>query len=235
MTAHLLPQQPFGTVEALPFLLQLASPALPVGAYSYSEGLEFLVETGTITTDTELESWIRQELSYGAIRIETAVLARMYRAFLIQDLETTGNWNRWLSAMRETKELREQNWQMGQALARLMRSLQPDLVAPLDAIGHPHNFSTVFAVAAVHWKIELEAALLGYLHSWMTNLMNAGIKLIPLGQTAGQNLLVDLYPTLRQTIQQGLELSDDELYSCSWGAAIASMNHETLYSRLFRS
>ena len=229
------PHLSFSPSESLLFLLQLASPALPVGAYSYSEGLEYLVEQGIITTDQALTEWIRHELSYGAMRIEASVLARIHHAMVAQDIETICYWNRWLSAMRETKELREQSWQMGQAFVRLMRSLEPTLVPLLDTIGPPYTFATVFSVTAAHWTIEMDATLLGYLHSWITNLVNAAIKLVPLGQTAGQQVLVQLYPTLRQTVQQCLSLSDDDLYCCSWGSAIASMNHETLYSRLFRS
>ena len=228
--------QPLRTsLEALPFLLQLASPALPVGAYSYSEGLEFLIDNGMLTTATALEHWLNKELSYGAMRLETAVIVRVHRAMMAQDIATIRHWNHWLSAIRDTQELREQSWQMGQALARLLRSLEPELVSLLDQIGTPHNFATTFAITAVQWQIGIETTLLGYLHSWISNLVNAGIKLIPLGQTAGQSLLIQLYPTLQQTVQACLELDDDDLYSCSWGTAIASMNHETLYSRLFRS
>ena len=226
---------PLCSSDALPFLLQLASPALPVGAYSYSEGLEFLVDNGTITAVTALEHWITQELSYGTIRLETAVMARSYNAMVAEDWDMLRYWNNWLSAVRDTRELREQSWQMGQALARLLRTLEPELAQVLDEVGQPYNFATVFAISAARWHIEPEAMLLGYLHSWITNLVNAGIKLIPLGQTAGQTLLIQLYPTLRQTVQHCLAVDDDDLYGCSWGTAIASMNHETLYSRLFRS
>ena len=220
---------------SLPFLLQLTSPTLPVGAYSYSEGLEYLVDNGTIATSIDLSNWIKQELSYGMIPVETAITARSYDAMLVKNLEQLKYWNAWLSAMRDTREIREQSWQMGQSLARLMCSLEPNLVPLIDTIGSPCNFATMFAVAAAQWQITVDATLLGYLHSWLTNIVNAGVKLIPLGQTAGQALLIELYPTLRQTTKRCLELSDDDLYSCSWGTAIASMNHETLYSRLFRS
>lgn len=220
---------------ALLRLLQLTSPALPVGAYSYSEGLETLVQAGTIATANALADWLTQELRYGAIRLEAAIVTRLYQAAQTQDFEQLNTWNQWISALRETTELRDQSWQMGRSLTRLLSDLEPDL-APLIAACHPPcHFATAFALAAWFWQIDLHTTLLGYCHSWASNLVNAGIRLIPLGQTQGQKLLLSLYPQLEQTASEVLTLNDDELWNCSWGLTIASMNHETLYSRLFRS
>ncbi len=218
--------------QSLLSLLQLVSPALPVGAYSYSEGIETLVQSEQITNAAELEQWLIYELSYGAIRVEAAVMARVYGAALEADLQQISVWNQWLSALRETAELREQSWQMGWSLLRLLRELQPDSgLLQCD----PCNFATAFAVAAAGWQIELSAATLGYLQSWAANLVNAGLRLIPLGQTQGQRILLNLQPQLEQTGAEVLQLTDAQLECCSWGASIASMQHETLYSRLFRS
>lgn len=235
-------------------LLQLVSPSLPVGAYSYSEGIETLVQADRITTAAILEDWLTQELRYGAIRLEAAVLTRVYQAAHANDLPRLSQWNQWVSALRETEELRQQSWQMGRSLVRLLQALsqgkaegggqraegkvgkeEERLRVWIEACGEPCNFVVAFGLAAADWQIDLQSTVLGYLHSWASNLVNAGVRLIPLGQTQGQQLLFNLYPQLEQTADQVLQLTDDELWNCSWGVTIASMNHETLYSRLFRS
>lgn len=219
-------------------LLQLVSPALPVGAYSYSEGLEFLVQSHQVHDAESLNHWLLQELQYGAVRLEAAVLVRAYRAAETQSLDNLLYWNRWLSAARETEELRSQSWQMGRSLLRLFQDLQPDNLEPswiaaLQAEGT--NFAIGFAIVAAEWQIDLPTAVLGYLYSWATNLVGAGVKLIPLGQTAGQKQLLQLQPILEHATNTILTLADDDLTSCGWGLALASMAHETQYSRLFRS
>ncbi|HEY9623679.1 MAG TPA: urease accessory protein UreF [Crinalium sp.] len=221
--------------QSLLRLLQLASPALPVGAYSYSEGLETLIQAGRLTTAHDLAHWLEQELQVGAIRLEAAVMARAYRCIERQDEAGLSYWNDWLSAFRETAELREQSWQMGRSLSRLLLELDPTLSPWIHACGERCNFAIAFAMAAAHWHIDDKSALLGYLQSWAANLVGAGVKLIPLGQTAGQTLLLRLYSTIEIAAEDALTLTDADLGSCGWGVAIASMAHETLYSRLFRS
>jgi urease accessory protein len=232
-------------------LLQLVSPALPVGAYSYSEGLETLVQANQLINLSTLKDWLIQELRYGAIRLEAAVLLRIYNAAHSNQLDRIFYWNQWLSAFRETEEMREQSWQMGRSLVRLLQELQRSegmrservgtgsgergVRECLEKCGERCNFATAFGLAAVEWRIDGDTAVLGYLYSWASNLINAGVRLVPLGQTQGQQGLLHLYPQLEQTTQEILLLTDDDLCSCSWGMAIASMNHETLYSRLFRS
>ena len=219
---------------ALLKLLQLASPAMPVGAYSYSEGIETLVDTGAIASSQSLKHWLLQELKYGAIRIEAAVMVRAYQAAM-GNVAALVYWNQWLSAFRETEELRQQSWQMGRSLMRLLLELQPQLADVIDAVGNPCNFAIAFGIAAAHWNINLSDAILGYLHSWATNLITAGIKLIPLGQTAGQQLLLELHTNIINATEEILTLEDDNLSNCGWGLSLASMAHETQYTRLFRS
>jgi len=216
-------------------LLQFASPALPVGAYSYSEGIETLVQNGKVKDGLTLEHWLEQELEYGAISVEATVLLRAYRCVESGDLDRLKSWNNWLSAFRETEEMREQSWQMGRSLTRLLVDLQPSLQPTLAACGNICNFTVAFAIAAHHWQVDPQTAVLGYLYSWASNLANAGVRLIPLGQTQGQHLLLNLYPILEQTVATIMNARDDDLKNCGWGLAIASMQHETLYSRLFRS
>ncbi|MCU0524638.1 MAG: urease accessory protein UreF [Elainella sp. Prado103] len=218
-------------------LLQLVSPTLPVGAYTYSEGLETLVQTSQITTAAQLEVWLRQELTYGAIRVEVGILDRAYGAAIEKDEIQLAQWNQWLSAFRETEEIREQSWQMGRSLLRLLQALQPESRwfwaehFTDQRADQPVNFAIAFAVAAAGWQIDRSDMRLGYLQSWVANLINAGVRLVPLGQTQGQQILLNLQPTLEQASQaESLVLE-----CCSWGVSIASMNHETLYSRLFRS
>lgn len=225
------------------FLLQLTSPALPVGAYGYSEGLEALVEANVVHNSQSLGHWLTQELRYGAIRVEAAVMIRAYRSVLAGDLAALHYWNAWASAGRETEELRQQSWQMGRSLIRLLTDLNPaeqtGLIASLQdlatAVGTPCNYAIAFGIAAGYWQIDPLAAIQGYLHSWLTNLITAGIKLIPLGQTVGQQLILDSYPLILQTAEEVFTLEDDSLSCCSWGLALASMAHETQYTRLFRS
>ena len=221
--------------SALLCMLQLASPALPVGAYSYSEGLETLIDTEIIKNEQSLKHWLEQELRYGAIRLEAAVMIRAYNAAKLSDTEALSYWNNWLSAARETEELRSSSWQMGRSLIRLLLQLQPQIAENVNAVGNPCNYAIAFCMAAVGWKIDLSAAILGYLHSWATNLITAGVKLIPLGQTAGQQLLLQLQTNISSATGEILALEDDDLSSCGWGLSLASMSHEIQYTRLFQS
>ena len=167
-------------------ILQLASPALPVGAYGYSEGLEMLVENGTITNIENLQDWLKSELIYGSIRLDAAIMVRGFYAIQSGDMQALKRWNLWLSAARDTEELRAASWQMGRSLMQLLGKLEPDILPVVNAVGYPGNYAIAFAIACAHWDINIQAALLAYLHSWANNLITACIKIIPLGQTAGQ-------------------------------------------------
>jgi urease accessory protein len=232
-------------------LLQLASPLLPVGGYSYSEGLESLISQGIIRDRVTLQHWIRQELQLGAIRIDTAVMDRAYLAGIESNSSKLQYWNQWLSAARESEELRQQSWQMGGSLAKLVVELTPgiqdliiSIVGGLVQSGvevaspqehRPCNYAIAFGTIAQYWQIDRQTTITAYLHSWVTNYLGAGIKLIPLGQTAGQQILWALQGEIDVLAQTIPNLADEDLYACSWGLALASMQHETLYSRLFRS
>lgn len=219
---------------ALLRLLQLASPALPVGAYSYSEGLETLVAQGMITPEA-VRHWLEQELALGLVRVEAAYIHRIHRSAQAGQWSSIAEDNRWISALRDSEESRQQSWATGRALLRLAQDLHPELAVPLGILGQPCNFAVGFAVLAAHWQIPASAAVLGYLHSWAANLITAAVKLVPLGQTQGQRLLIDLNPTLEATASHSATLQPDDLALGGWGAALASMQHEALYSRLFRS
>ncbi len=216
-------------------LLQLASPLLPVGSYSYSEGLESLVSQEIICDRLTFQSWIERELQVGAIRIETAIMDRAYLAAIDRDKQRLQYWNDWLSAARETEELREQSWQMGGSLVKLVSKLTPEFKQLINSVELPCNYAIAFGITAQSWQIDRQATIAAYLHSWVTNLIGAGVKLIPLGQTAGQQLLWQLQAEIDRLSLAIQQLDDGELGACSWGLSLASMQHETLYSRLFRS
>ncbi|PSR18037.1 urease accessory protein UreF [filamentous cyanobacterium CCP3] len=233
------------SAQALLRLLQLTSPALPVGAYSYSEGLETLVEQGLVTTPTALTYWLEQELVYGLVAIDAAAVGLVHQtatqaAWGLQEglptAEPFALLNHQLSALRDSEETRQQSWAMGRALVRMATHLHPHLKPWFNAAGNPCNFAVAFALLAAHWQIEPRQAVLGYLHSWAANLITSAVKLVPLGQTVGQQILLDLYPVLEEACDRALATqSIDGLYLSSWGTSLATMQHEALYTRLFRS
>lgn len=219
----------------LPRLLQLASPALPVGAYAYSEGLETLIASGTVADAAALAHWLQWALAVGSIRLDAAVLARVMGAMEAGDAATVAHWNAWLAATRETAELRAQQAQMGLSLASLGRQLVPESTPWLDACGMEVGFAVAFGVLAACWGLAPRLAVLGYLQAWATNLVTVGVKSIPLGQTAGQQLLLALDARLVATCDEVLGWPEEDWAVCGWGPALASMAHETQYSRLYRS
>ena len=221
--------------QALLRLLQLASPALPVGAYSYSEGLEYAVHAGWVRDARDLRDWLHHGLLDGAAQLEAAVLVRVYDAWRGDDLDRLRDWDQWLSATRETEELRNQSLDMGRALLRLLKDMEPPLPHVAELFAATCNFATAFAIAAAHWGIFRADATTAYLQNWVANLAGAGVKSIPLGQTAGQQLLWDLQDDVTNAVQTAQRIADEDLGVSNWGLALASMAHETQYSRLFRS
>ena len=213
------------SAESLARLLQLASPALPVGAYSYSGGLEAAVEAGIVTDAASAERWIGDALEHSVARMEAPVLWRMMR-----DPGERKSWNDFFLASRETAELRAETVQMGYSLARLLEDLGLGKIE-LDEPSFPAAFA--FAVAA--WRIDQSAALQGYLWAWLENQAMAAVKSVPLGQTDAQRMLLRLGGQLSKIADLVAALEDDELANFTPGLAILSSRHETQYSRLFRS
>jgi urease accessory protein len=188
-----------------------------------------------ITDADSLKHWLEQELNLGAIRLEAAITLRAYRAVQTDDHSKLSYWNSWLSAAKETEELRKQSWQMGSALNRLITNLNPESKPFFFAIGSPCNYAIALGISAASWHIDERSMLLGHLQSWATNLVGVGVKLIPIGQTSGQQLLLDLQTSIIAATQDIVTLEDDALSNWGWGLSLASMTHETLYTRLFRS
>jgi len=216
-------------------LLQLASPALPVGAYTYSQGLEWAVESGAIRDEATALRWIADLLDWNLGRFEAPLLARMLAA--CRGVEDLAPLNEMILASRETAELRAETVQMGYSMTRLLGELN-DFPAPalatLRAVDQP-VFPAAWACAAVAWEIDDASALAAYLWSWAENQVMAALKAGPLGQAAGQRVLLALGGRLPALVEQALTLEEAELSNFAPGFAIACSRHETQYSRLFRS
>ena len=219
---------------ALLRLIYLVSPSLPVGSFTYSQGIEWAVECGWISTADELESWLENLLHSGVTYLEVPLLSRMYRAIEQESEDDLRYWIDYLNASRETAELLQEEKNRGRAMADLLIALDVALAAkwkPLLA----QNQSAAFALAAVHWQIPLSQAAYGYVWSWLENLVLAAVKIIPLGQTQGQQILHRMTAQLPDVVAGGLAVADDEIGASSPALAIASSQHETQYTRLFRS
>jgi urease accessory protein len=199
-------------------LLQLASPTLPVGAYSYSQGLEAAVEAGIVKDAPSAEAWIADALSFSVGRFEAPVLWRMMQGEALNDF---------FLASRETAELRAETLQMGHSLKRLVEELGLGSV-PIEAPAYP----TAYAFAVERMKLDRRDALIAYLWSWLENQVMAALKTVPLGQTAGQKILLALGARLSDIASQAETV---EPANFAPGLAVLSARHETQYSRLFRS
>ncbi|MDJ0805564.1 MAG: urease accessory UreF family protein [Gammaproteobacteria bacterium] len=219
---------------ALLRLLQLVSPSLPVGGFTYSQGIEWAVECGWIQTDTDLENWLADQLENNVARLDLPVLLRLSEAVEHDDQSAMHIWNTFLLACRETAELRLEETNRGRALADLLMKLE----LPESAQWKPTLAETQlasFAFAANRWQIPLEQTLLGYTWGWLENLVLAAVKIIPLGQTQGQQVLQRLSPIIPELLPVTEQLNDDEIGASNPALAIASSLHETQYTRLFRS
>lgn len=215
-------------------LLQLSSPTLPVGAFAYSQGLESAIEAGHIGDSKTLQRWILDSLNLNLKKVDLPVFSRLYRAWENNDHDAVLHWNNKLFAQRETRELRSEDHHLGLALARLLKDL--DITEAEDLYKKEHLcFITSFTLAANKWQIELEQAANGFIWSWLDNQIAAAIKLVPLGQTDGQKVLSNLLPEIPEIIKEGLVVEDDEIGASLPMMVILSAQHETQYSRLFRS
>ena len=219
-------------------LLQLASPALPVGAYTYSQGLEWAVESGVIRDEATAGRWISDLLDHGIGQFEAPLVSALMAAWTAGDLAEVACLNAEFLASRESAELRAETAQMGFSLRRLVRDLRDEHLAGLAATveGLPEvAFPTVWAGIAAHWQIEPQAALTAYLWSWAENQVMAALKAVPLGQAAGQRLLAALGSQIPSVAVDAEKLPKTKWSNFTPGFAIACARHETQYSRLFRS
>jgi len=223
---------------ALMRLLQLSSPALPVGAYTYSQGLEWAVHAGAVTDEASAGRWIGELLELGIGRFEAPLLVALMGAWTAADSAEISRLNADFLASRESAELRAETLQMGYSLRRLLGELRDsaldslvERLAPIEELAFP----TVWAGLAVASKIEPSAAVAAYLWSWAENQVMAALKSVPLGQAAGQRLLADLGRRIAPVAEAALQLPEAAWSNFMPAFAIASAGHETQYSRLFRS
>lgn len=219
-------------------LLQLASPALPVGAYTYSQGLEWAVESGIIRDEATAGRWIADLLDHGIGRFEAPLVAALMAAWTAGDHAEVDSLNAEFLASRESAELRAETVQMGFSLRRLLRDLRDESLA---TVAHTVEawpevaFPTVWSGIAAAWQIAPEAALTAYLWSWAENQVMAALKAVPLGQAAGQRLLAGLGGQIPDITQNRKNWPKSGWSNFTPGFAIACARHETQYSRLFRS
>lgn len=223
--------------SALLHLLQLASPSLPIGAYSYSQGLEAALERSLVKDEASARTWIIDTLHQVVARFEAPILWRLLAAFAARDAEAIAVWNERFLAARDTAEFRAETIQMGYSLTKLVADLKIDdggLLALLQQQAEV-PLPTALAYAAVALQIPPEAALLGMLFTWAENQVLVCVKSVPLGQVSGQRLLLSLRAELEAAALCAQQLHDDELSNWSPGLSLLSMQHEVQYSRLYRS
>lgn len=223
-------------------LYQLVSPALPVGAFSYSEGLEVLLQSDRLAGVQPLEAWLRAELCRGAVALEAAALAplqqQLFRwsggaegavaaAAAVLDLDG------WLLAQREAPEVRAQQRQMGQSLLQLLADL--GFALPRGSSPRPLAWPCAFAWAACSLELTSPAVEEAYLYGWVANQISAAVRLVPLGPTQGQRLQLQLAPLIAERAAALAIADPHSLWTGGVGAGMAQLGHAELYSRLFRS
>lgn len=221
-------------------LTWLASPALPVGGFSYSEGLESAVDSGRVTDEASAGIWLCDFAALNLARAELPAVAAAWRAWcgpLDEAAATLHSLNDWVLQTRESGEFRQQTLQMGRSLADWLRQRAPDdaRLPTLNSLPPAATWPVAFALAAALTRAPLGAALLCFAFSWAENMVQAAVKSVPLGQSAGQRLLARLVEVLPALALQAEALPGGERQSFSPMLAILSAQHEAQYSRLFRS
>jgi urease accessory protein len=223
--------------SALLQLMWLASPALPVGGFSYSEALEAAVESGHVRCEADAARWLVDQLGLTLARSELGVAAKAFGAWRRVDAAHVRELNDWVLVSRETRELRAQTEQMGRSLVEWLknRGAADERVALLAALPPSPTWPVAFALAAVQTGAPLREALLALAFGWAENLVQAAIKAVPLGQSAGQRMLAALVEAIPGAVDHAQHLPDSGRQAFSPMLAILSAQHETQYSRLFRS
>ncbi|MDB5965465.1 MAG: Urease accessory protein UreF [Polaromonas sp.] len=220
-------------------LIWLASPALPVGGFSYSEGLETAVDRAGVATESIASDWLEDQLHLTLARGDLSVVAQAlfaWRGVPHADLPRLRELNDWVLQTRETSELRAQTGQMGKSLLEWLRNHDGMRPADLTACAElPASYPLAFALAAAQTSATPHDCLIAYAFGWAENMVQAALKSVPLGQSAGQRILARLGRAIPPAVERALHLPDEERQAFSPMLAILSSQHETQYSRLFRS
>ena len=218
-------------------LLRLASPQLPIGGYSYSQGLEMAVENGRVNDADSARRWISDQLLLNLARFEAPLLLAHCQAAAEENWGELQQICETHRASRETRELHLESRQMGYSLQQLLNGL-PELDAParsfLEQCAEPH-LALGWALAARAWGISPQDALAAWLWSWLENQLAVLMKTLPLGQQAAQRLTSELLPLLQQAQQDATHIKPEHMGSAAFGLSLTCMAHERQYSRLFRS
>ena len=237
-TAEPRPAAAASEVPQLLRLLHLASPALPIGAFHFSQGLEYAVECGWVTDEPSALEWIGGIADASLATLDLPVLERLCTAWRQEDYAAVRRWNVFLIACRETEELRAEDRHLGSALLRVLVELELTTeLFPLDAANTPPGVAhaSAFAFACARWNIEPTASLTTYAWAWAENQVLAAVKLVPLGQSAAQRMLHALCSRIPLLVERAHKLTDSDIGISTASSAVASGRHETQYSRLFKS
>ena len=218
------------------WLMQLASPALPVGGFSYSEGLEAAVEHGLVHHEASAQAWLLDQLHLVQARSELPVVAQAMPAWQVHDVGRLNQLNQWVLRTRETHEMRLQSEQMGRSLLDWLRNHTDVDPARHDTCQQlPPTWPLVFALALTTRAVTVRDGLLTTAFAWAENMVQAAIKSVPLGQRSGQRMLAALSAEIPLAVDHAIQIDDDQRQSFSPRLAILSARHESQYSRLFRS
>jgi len=225
-------------VQGLLRLLHLASPALPIGGFHFSQGLEYAVEAGWVRDESSALEWVEGIAQGGLATLDLPVLYRLHRAWVLDDFDSLRRWNSFLIACRETSELRLEDRHLGSSLLRVLAEfdIATDLFrhrAAPDEAGVAH--ATAFALACARWNIVPLDTLRTYAWTWAENQVLTAVKLVPLGQSAGQRLLHALHARVDEIAIRAIDVTESDIGVANCMQAIASGRHETQYTRLFRS
>lgn len=218
-------------------LMWLASPALPVGGFSYSEGLESAVDADLVSDEATAARWLVDQLNLVLARSEIAVVCKAFGAWQREDHAALASLNDWVAQTRETSESRQQTQQMGRSLVEWLKNRgTPDpRVAALAALAPAPTWPVAFALGAAQTGAPLRDALLSFSFGWAENMVQAALKAVPLGQNAGQRILVRLSDAIPTAVSDAMQLADSQRQAFAPMLAILSAQHESQYSRLFRS
>jgi len=215
-------------------LYQLVSPALPVGAYNFSQGLEYAVHAGWVRDECSVLQWIIGVAENAIATLDVPLVLRMHAAWSDEDEVLARRWSAYLLASRESEELRAEERHLGRSLAKILMSLELTQAGPFIKDTNT-SYACMFALASSHWKIDGIQTANAYVWAWCENQVLAALKLLAIGQTAGQRMLDALLQRIPALVQHASTIADEDIGVAAPRLGMASAWHETQYSRLFRS